>query len=319
MYDRSTLCSLFYFLKQPYKSTPGCNMVAYYGEYCNLFSFYGQKLQVWKNKLIFYRRMSTMRQTQKTEKKDNRKSILLIALLLLLVAIIGFGGYTLSKYITSKQETGSAQVAKWGFTIEAESSKLFGDDYKFATSASEVTEEAADLTVSASGDYNVVAPGTTGTMTFSIKGQAEVLAGIEMKMTGVKDVVLNYTVGEDATVKTYNPVKWTLTKKTATGTTTLVDGKTLADVETALNEQYAAGNKTEANTEISDEYTLTWAWAFEAGTNEDEKALTDNLDTLLGMIANNNATVANGNYKVAADTNTTIAFTLDIKVVQLAK
>ena len=72
-----------------------------------------------------------MKQTQKTEKKDNRKSILLIALLLLLVAIIGFGGYTLSKYITSKDTSGAAQVAKWGFKIEADNKNLFGSEYKW--------------------------------------------------------------------------------------------------------------------------------------------------------------------------------------------
>lgn len=53
-----------------------------------------------------------MRQTQNASKKDNRKSILVIGLLLLLVAVIGFGGYTMSKYVTKKSVQGNtAQVA----------------------------------------------------------------------------------------------------------------------------------------------------------------------------------------------------------------
>ena len=139
-----------------------------------------------------------MRQTQKTEKKDNRKSILLIALLLMLVAIIGFGGYTLSKYITSKKSEGSAQVAKWGFTIQADNSKLFGSEYKWNENAmASTTDGTGTLTVKADADNtrNLVAPGTTGSMTFSVKGKAEVLAKVEMKVAeGYSDVALNLAI-----------------------------------------------------------------------------------------------------------------------------
>ena len=142
--------------------------------------------------------MSKMRQTQKTEKKDNRKSILLIALLLMLVAIIGFGGYTLSKYITSKKSEGSAQVAKWGFTIQADNSKLFGSEYKWNENAmASTTDGTGTLTVKADADNtrNLVAPGTTGSMTFSVKGKAEVLAKVEMKVAeGYSDVALNLAI-----------------------------------------------------------------------------------------------------------------------------
>ena len=91
-----------------------------------------------------------MRQTQNASKKDNRKSILVIGLLLLLVAVIGFGGYTLSKYVTKKSETGSASVAKWGYTVEAKADKLFGTKYTFETANSVVTDANAKLTVAAS-------------------------------------------------------------------------------------------------------------------------------------------------------------------------
>lgn len=256
-----------------------------------------------------------MRQTQNTQKKDNRKSVFVIALLLLLVAVIGFGGYTLSKYVTKKSETGSASVAKWGYNIDVKAGKLFGTDYKFETNNSTVTTAGAGVTVKSSDANNRVAPGTTGFMTFEVTGKAEVLSQIKISIadTDFSDVVLKYTEGEDTTVKTYAPVKWTLKK----GDETLVDGKTLADVKTALGNLYKTS--TAVNTEINDKYTLSWVWAFETGEDNDQKAENNHLDTLLGMIANNDTVTANEGYKKAEGTSTAIKFTLDISVVQLQK
>ena len=156
-----------------------------------------------------------MRQTQNAQKKDNRKSIFVIGLLLLLVAVIGFGGYTLSKYVTKKDASGSASVAKWGFTVTSDATNLFGANYEFKTGATNSTvtktNDATKLTVKASNENSqVVAPGTTGSMTFIIDGTAEVKAKVEIALTDNKDIVLEYKKGE--TAGTYNPVKWTLKK-----------------------------------------------------------------------------------------------------------
>ena len=113
---------------------------------------------------------------QKSERKNNKKTTVIIALLLALIAILSFGGYTLSKFVTSGGSTGKAQVAKWGYTMEIDGGNLFGKNYKFDDKASKVTKDTTGLTVKASGDYNVIAPGTTGSMTFTIGGQAEVKA-----------------------------------------------------------------------------------------------------------------------------------------------
>ena len=256
-----------------------------------------------------------MRQTQNTQKKDNRKSVFVIALLLLLVAVIGFGGYTLSKYVTKKSASGSASVAKWGYNIDVKAGKLFGTDYKFETNNSTVTTAGAGVTVKSSDANNRVAPGTTGFMTFEVTGKAEVLSQIKISIadTDFSDVVLKYTEGKDTTVKTYAPVKWTLKK----GDETLVDGSTLTAVKTALGNLYKTS--TAVNTEINDKYTLSWAWAFETGEDNDQKAENNHLDTLLGMIANDATVTANEGYKKADGTSTAIKFTLDISVVQLQK
>lgn len=261
-----------------------------------------------------------MRQTQNTQKKDNRKSIFVIALLLLLVAVIGFGGYTLSKYVTKKSETGSASVAKWGYTIDVKADKLFGTDYKFVDTTSVVTDAGAGVTVKSSDVNNRVAPGTTGHMTFEVTGKAEVLSQIKISIAeeNFSDVVLKYTEGEDTDVKTYAPVKWTLKKE---GKEEALAVGTLTNVKEALAKLYKTAEgkdvATAVNTEVHDKYTLSWAWDFETGNDAAAKAVNNELDTLLGMIANDNSVTANGNYKKAEGTSTEIKFTLDISVVQL--
>lgn len=276
-----------------------------------------------------------MRQTQNTQKKDNRKSIFVIALLLLLVAVIGFGGYTLSKYVTKKSETGSASVAKWGYTIEANADKLFGTKYTFDKTNSVVTDSNAKLTVEASdATTKKVAPGTTGSMTFSVNGTAEVLAQLSISMTDVKDVKLVYKKGTDGAETEYTPVKWTLTKNTevvkvklneSDADVTALSGVSLAAIQKGLA---TVSTITPNATTIDDTYTISWVWEFEnktAGATSEQKEETDSLDTLLGMLANAGTHTAdklvkNGDYaEVFGKSNTTVAFKLDISIVQLQK
>ncbi len=257
-----------------------------------------------------------MRQTQNTQKKNNRRSILVIGLLLMLVAVIGFGGYTLSKYVTKKETSANASVAKWGFTVDADATGLFGSKYSYNNGKSTVNTatnpDAATLTVSA--DANRVAPGTTGSMTFKVTGTAEVKAQIKIEMTVKNDVVLNYT--KDGVAGTaYTPVKWTLTKK---GTTDAIAEGTLADIKAELDKVAITYN---ANaTAIDEEYTLTWAWAFE----NNDVADADALDTLLGMVANANGAVSTNEvgankFVSTTETNTTVEFVLAISITQLAQ
>lgn len=245
-----------------------------------------------------------MRQTQNT-KKDNRKSIFVIALLLLLVAVIGFGGYTMSKYISSKQEEGKANVAKWGFTVSTDTTKLFGKNY-VAGVVSNTTADAATLSAKATGTYNVVAPGHSGSMTFTIAGSAEVKAQVKISVTdGYKDIVLEYKKGE--TAGTYNPVVWTLTKK---GVTDPIAKGTLKNIVEKLP---ATATYNVGDAAINDEYTISWAWVFENADNADSDAL----DTLLGWTASETPIPTDYGFTVEKGTNTSIAFTLNISVEQV--
>ena len=276
-----------------------------------------------------------MRQTQNTQKKDNRKSIFVIALLLLLVAVIGFGGYTLSKYVTKKSETGSASVAKWGYTITSDTTNLFGANYKYDNDKSTTviaTATDANLTVKASDDpqSNRVAPGTHGSMTFTIGGNAEVLAQLNVSMTDVQDVKLTYTQKGVDGEKEHTPVKWTLTfKNTENTTTTPVSEGSLADIEKYFKDNAKNVTVKPGDTaSINGTYTISWVWDFENKTPDatsEQKEETDSLDTLLGMVANagkDHTAVKNGDYTEVigtGKTNTTVAFKLEISIVQLQK
>ncbi len=250
-----------------------------------------------------------MRQTQNAQKKDNRKSIFVIGLLLLLVAVIGFGGYTLSKYVTKKEAKGNASVAKWGFTVNADATNLFGAKYKYDTaknSSVATTDDTATFTVKADDNTNRVAPGTTGSMTFTIGGTAEVKAAIAIEMTGIKDVSLKYTADGVTGAQEYNPVKWTLKK----GENVLVDNLTLAKIAEELNKDvYDATINPGDSYANAATYTIEWKWDFEGGN--------DALDTFLGTIAHTPSTTTYGNYTKVADTSTEIAFDLKISITQV--
>ena len=273
---------------------------------------------------------------KQTEKKENkRRKGLIFVMLLALVVALAFGGYTFSKYITTKQQSGQAQVAKWGFKISVNAADLFGKNYIWdnGKNGSIVTNETdkTKVTVQAAADNtnNVVAPGTKGSMTFKVEGKAEVLAQLKLELSGVKDIVLKIAKG--GTDYEYYPVKWTLTKVGVTAP--LVNGGKLSEVETKLNDANAAWNsKIEVNTEITHDFTLSWEWAFDGSAVPDDLTAlnlkADVLDTILGYLMNGTTVddicaqlgLNSTEYTINnTDSVLKTEFKLDIEVVQLQK
>ncbi|MBQ3081394.1 MAG: hypothetical protein IJC01_03905 [Clostridia bacterium] len=150
-------------------------------------------------------------------KNMKRKALIVAVMALLLVAILAMSVSTFAKYTTSTSiNSNSAAVAKWGFAASIQADDMFADAYGAQTAnlASKATwvadsNDAGTLSVKANSEgTEVVAPGTKGSMTFSITGEAEVLAQITVKVDASSDVYLTKTDGN----KTYNPIKWTLKK-----------------------------------------------------------------------------------------------------------
>lgn len=228
---------------------------------------------------------------------DNRKkTVVIVALLLALVLLLGIGGYTLAKYITSGSGDGTATVAKWGYTVSVDTSNLFGKNYK----ANVVTDDttAANLEVASSSDANVVAPGTAGSMTIEIKGTAEVASKLNIKVADVQEISLTYGS------TTYNPVKWALND----GEKDVVKDGTLAAVEAELNKvqdvEYNAGDT------VNKTYTLTWTWAFDGGN--------DAADTALGLLAAEKTATKVGEEDITAS-NLTVKFTITASIEQIER
>lgn len=248
---------------------------------------------------------------RKSERKNNKKSAAIIALLLALIALLCYGGYTLSKYVTGSSKTGTAQVAKWGYTMKVDGSNLFGKNYKFDGVASKATADTDGLTVKASGDYNVIAPGTTGSMTFTIKGHAEVKALIAMGITPEKDIILKVqkTGGEEIV---YSPVKWTLKKNDVV--VTGAENTTLEAVAATFHHDPVVGLKKAGDELAETTYELIWSWAFE-GTETFTGITVNELDTIFGRCANDDSYAAYGDWTINK-VCTEVMFKLDMQVTQ---
>ena len=248
---------------------------------------------------------------RKSERKNNKKAAVIIALLLALIALLCYGGYTLSKYVTGSSKTGTAQVAKWGYTMKVDGSNLFGKNYKFDGVASKATADSDGLTVKASGDYNVIAPGTTGSMTFTIKGHAEVKALIAMGITPEKDIILKVqkTGGKEIV---YSPVKWTLKKNGVV--VTGAENTTLEAVAATFHHDPVVGLKKAGDELAETTYELIWSWAFE-GTETFTGITVNELDTIFGRCANDESYAAYGDWTINK-VCTEVMFKLDMQVTQ---
>ena len=200
--------------------------------------------------------------------KKHTKGIIVTACLLLTMAILAMATLTFARYTTSDNVSKQATVAKWGYVVTVNSDNLFGTHYG-NPEGNYVTVTAEGTSIVSSGSSNVIAPGSKGSMTIQISGQAEVLSSLTFSFSGDSaDVVLTKTQGEDSSE--YRPIKWTLND----GSNDLVKDATLGDLKKALEGQSSASIA--ANTDVTKSYTLSWAWALD-GNNE--------YDTYLGKIA----------------------------------
>ena len=238
--------------------------------------------------------------------KNTSKKVrpLLVGVMVFMIALVlGMGGFTLAKYIsTTETQSNQATVAKWGFVVTANASELFGTEYKGTGLA--VTGSSATGTVVVKADTanerNLVAPGTTGSMTFTVSGTAEVMSKLTITATNTNNVVLTKT--EDSS--TYTPVKWTLKKGEA-----VVDGcenvqiAKIVDTINALDDQ---DQEVAPNTQLNcaGTYTLSWSWAFSDGN--------DAQDTILGQIAS-------GSTVTGYTATTSIDFGITISIEQIQK
>jgi len=159
---------------------------------------------------------------------------------------------TYAKYVTEATGTDTARVAKWGVTITADSA---GDGMFDLT----YVKDDATFTLgpnSVISTENVVAPGTSGSYTFTLAGIPEVAVRVSFGASSIKD---NWLVS----TKAYEPLNWTIYNGTNYWTGSAWGAKTyftLADLESELSSltvDYIA------NASIATTYTIGWEWPFE--------------------------------------------------------
>ena len=209
----------------------------------------------------------------KNNQRKNKKALVLVAMILMIGLVAGMGAMTYSRYITTTNvPTQTATAAKWGFAITTNVDNLFGRDYSGTGLAVKVQDNGTSVHATTSAG-NIVAPGTTGSMTVTIAGEAEVLAKV------------SFTNGpeteSDISCDGYNPIKWNVTKKVGTAEATVVGSAdmTLDAMLTALTADTNTSTIAPADT-VEIVYTITWKWEFNNGVNDDK-------DTLIGFAANN--------------------------------
>ena len=194
-------------------------------------------------------------------------SLILIGILELLIIIImiTFEG-TYAKYITNVKGSDSARVAHWNINTTNNIKDLFASSY---TNVIDGTEE-----------QGVIAPGTSGTYSFTINGDVETSYTLSIVASGTDDV--------NGAISEYNPIKYSFTKPNTGNdkdkkTTITIDGLTFEELKEAINDIDDGSQIHKAGTLCGDIYTIVWKWEKD-GDNEK--------DTLLGnLVSTENKTI----------------------------
>ncbi len=224
--------------------------------------------------------------------KKNKMCRLSSVLLILVLLTTSVVGSTFAKYTTEGTAIDSARVAKWGVSITVDNQgEFFASTYAKDDNASGLTaaNSVVAVTNAGGGQDKVVAPGTSGSTTFTIAGTPEVAfkltadvdATSTVKLEKGKDYTMPAGTFEEAEVKVkptadYEPITfkiekqkdattWETLKIDATGViadsgTANAEGLTLAELKTALE---SLSHVYEAGEEVNAAYRITWTWPFE--------------------------------------------------------
>ena len=199
---------------------------------------------------------------EKIQIKLTKKHLIIVSVVLMVALVVGMGAMTYSRYASSYNSgTQTATAAKWGFVVTANADNLFGETYKTNNEGNGVfatVTGTGDIAVKANSDASIIAPGTTGYMTISISGMAEVMAQLNISVT------LDGTISDG---ESYKPVEWTLIK----------NGDNLAEATWVSDPSSLSSTQViDAGTSVSGYYELHWRWVFSSSTDNDKK------DTVIG-------------------------------------
>ena len=197
-------------------------------------------------------------------------SVLMMACLLTTCVISG----TFAKYVTSKEGSDTAYVAKWGVTITPNAE--FASEY--ATDDTSVVKAIAKSVIKTDG--NVVAPGTEGKMmSIDLAGTPEVAVAV----TYDAELTLANWMVDGSTY--YCPIVIKVGDVSLAGTSfsnaAAFKDAVEKEIEDNYKGYYAPGTNLDTDASVK-KPAITWSWAFRTGTSDAEKTANDEKDTKLG-------------------------------------
>lgn len=229
--------------------------------------------------------------------KKQKRTATIASMAALLAVVLGMGGQTFAKYITTATVPAqNATVAKWG-VITTVSGTNTTDKTAFRTDYDNVASADTDF---------VVAPGTTGSLILEIGGTPEVSAQVSIDMNVTQEVHLD----------TYYPITWTLKVDSgaeetynANRDTSMKDPDSSKGIAAAVSGlDYTYDVDAGPAPVLAKKIVLTWNWDFDdngAGTY-------DTIDTALGDYASTGTLPSgytSGSYQ--------LAFTISLKITQI--
>lgn len=180
------------------------------------------------------------------------------ALLLALTLITScFVGSTFAKYTTSAEGSDTARVAHWGFNATTDNTLkgLFNTNTDTGVLSSDKTSDKAQL----------IAPGTTGTVTFTFVNESTDTTAPEVAYR----IIVDTKGSSDLSEKLEAQLVFGLDKQSNLTWTELLEAiEKLA--YTGDSNEYAPGTPVPDAFGVDAEHTITWAWSFDA--NDDDSA-----------------------------------------------
>lgn len=187
--------------------------------------------------------------------KKSRKltGILLACCALLMVAIAGLG-VTMAKYVkTAPEKGGTAHVAAFGVSLAWQSNdSIFKKEYN--------TDDASvkgTIATSVKSSTDVIAPGTTGSVTLTFEGSTASEVAFNLKINISEEYSNNWGNGEGGS---YTPIVYEVTS-TAKANNESIAG--ISGNSIAIDQNFPAG------TILSGTITVTWSWPFEGNDKAD--------------------------------------------------
>ena len=199
-----------------------------------------------------------------------------LCLLCLVLVSTALFYYIQAKYVSGGEgESPEASVTRWGFTANINGDNMFGERYVAGEIETDTTLDDYSYDVRTKAESTVIAPDTSGYMSFRVQGSAEVDAQVVLKASG-GDVKV--TVKEGNSTYVYRPIRWSLDVINGANVTNEINNGTLEQLlerMEELNPVIKAGNSVDV------EYRVSWNWPLETGSTPEEIDLHNELDSLI--------------------------------------